>query len=138
MPKHWTRSQTIAKAVRRISTRSSGPSGRHARRRRHWSNWPDRADRGKVWPEFSEWSCSACHHDLRDDSARQRRLAEEQGLSGRLIAWDTWNHFMSRDHIDELSRAFESDAQSAAANPKESAADRRRNATTLPQPSKGK
>jgi hypothetical protein len=41
-------------------------------------------------------------------------LAQQGGLSGRLIDWDTWNHFMSRDHIDELTGELEFDTQSAA------------------------
>jgi hypothetical protein len=73
-----------------------------------------RAEQGKSWPEFAEWSCSACHHDLRDETLRQQRLARQGGLSGRLIDWDTWNHFMSRGRAGELSQAFGLDRDSAA------------------------
>jgi hypothetical protein len=74
----------------------------------------NRAERGPNWPEFSEWSCAACHHDLRDDLARQERLAAEDNLSGQRIAWDTWNHYASRRHAADVSRAFGADADAAA------------------------
>jgi hypothetical protein len=65
-----------------------------------------RAASGHIWPEFSEWSCSACHHDLRDDAGVQKSLADREGLSGRVIEWDTWNHFVTRGRTGELRRAF--------------------------------
>jgi hypothetical protein len=40
--------------------------------------------RSKPWPEFAEYGCFECHHDLRDPSWRQ-----ERGSSGGL-AWGTW------------------------------------------------
>jgi hypothetical protein len=69
-----------------------------------------------IWPEFSEWSCSACHHDLRDNPAIQQRVAGKQALSGRSIDWDSWNHFMTRGRTQRLSAAFElnKDPQMAA------------------------
>jgi hypothetical protein len=65
-----------------------------------------RAAPGHIWPEFSEWSCSACHHDLRDVPETQQRVAAKGALSGRRIEWDTWNHFMTRGRTSELSTAF--------------------------------
>jgi hypothetical protein len=62
-----------------------------------------------TWPEFAEWSCSACHHDLRDNPsslARQELLSKRGRLSGRVIDWDTWNHFMTRGRTASLSQAF--------------------------------
>jgi hypothetical protein len=68
-----------------------------------------RAEPGHIWPEFSEWACSACHHELRDNPsslARQQLLSEQDRLSGRVIDWDTWNHFMTRGRTASLSQAF--------------------------------
>jgi hypothetical protein len=73
----------------------------------------DRAKKNNTWPEFSEWECSACHHDLSDDTVRQSSLAAAGGLSGQLIEWDTWNHFMSREHAAALSGAFGNDVNAA-------------------------
>jgi hypothetical protein len=70
------------------------------------SQLANRAERGASWPEFAEWSCAACHHDLRDDQARQRQLADADALAGRRIAWDTWNHHMTRGYAADVSRAF--------------------------------
>lgn len=41
----------------------------------------------KPWPEFAEYDCFACHHDLRADSPRQRR--GYVGVPGAL-PWNTW------------------------------------------------
>jgi hypothetical protein len=42
----------------------------------------------RPWPEFAEYNCFACHHDLREPSWRiQRRFAKQ--LRGRL-PWGTW------------------------------------------------
>jgi hypothetical protein len=73
-----------------------------------------RAESAAAWPELAEWSCSACHHSLRDDPARQERLAQSGGLSGQVMTWDTWNHFSTRHHLSDLSAAFGLDAKSAA------------------------
>jgi len=65
-----------------------------------------RATAGQAWPELSEWSCSACHHDLRDEQARQKKLADAGNLSGRSIAWDDWNHHLPRHYLRAIERAF--------------------------------
>jgi hypothetical protein len=42
-----------------------------------------------IWPEFSEYGCFACHHDLQPASWRQSR-----GYAGRRpgdLAWGTWS-----------------------------------------------
>lgn len=65
-----------------------------------------RAAEGRIWPEFAEWSCAACHHDLRDETAQQERLAEESGLSGRRIAWNDWNHHFTRRYLAEVAQVL--------------------------------
>lgn len=47
-----------------------------------------RAAQEKVWPEFAEYDCFACHHDLADPSWRQKR-----GYPGRKpgsLPWGSW------------------------------------------------
>lgn len=47
-----------------------------------------RASQNKVWPEFAEYDCFACHHDLSDPSWRQKR-----GYPGRKpgsLPWGSW------------------------------------------------
>lgn len=75
----------------------------------------DRAKSGKNWPEFAEWSCFACHHDLRNDAAIQESLARQGNLSGRHIPWDTWNHFGTREFAIDVSAAFGIETNSAQA-----------------------
>src|SRR5262249_45351771 len=49
----------------------------------------DRAGSAKApWPEFAEYDCYACHHDLREPSWRQQR-GYEQRLPGSLT-WNEW------------------------------------------------
>src|SRR5207237_7361286 len=48
---------------------------------------------GGPWPEFAEYSCYACHHDLSQPSARQK----PQHFAGRKLGslpWGSWYFFM--------------------------------------------
>jgi hypothetical protein len=48
----------------------------------------------KPWPEFSEYDCYACHHDLKADGARTKR-----GYPGRVpgeLPWNDWYFAMPR------------------------------------------
>jgi hypothetical protein len=80
-------------ALRRLAARAAGESN---------------------WPELSEWSCVDCHHDLRDDADRQKRLAERSGLSGVNFAWDDWHHQAPRQYMAAIERAWGIDSQLAA------------------------
>src|SRR5207249_2939948 len=56
----------------------------------------DRADpkKEKPWPEFAEYGCYACHHDLGEPSWRQQR-----GYGGRTpgaLPWSNWYFAMPR------------------------------------------
>jgi hypothetical protein len=49
-------------------------------------------DNRKPWPEFAEYACFACHHDLREPSDRQKL-----GYAGRVpgaFPWGTWYYAM--------------------------------------------
>jgi hypothetical protein len=60
-----------------------------------------RRARGPAWPEFAEYECYACHHDLREPSWRQTR--GYKGTAGRL----TWNpsRFVVFRHLVRLIAA---------------------------------
>jgi hypothetical protein len=52
------------------------------------------ADTSRPWPEFAEYSCFACHHDLSEPSWRQQR-----GYGGRTpgaLPWGRWYYAMPR------------------------------------------
>lgn len=44
------------------------------------------------WPEFAEYSCFSCHHDLAEPSWRQERASTKR-KPGSLL-WSTWNRAM--------------------------------------------
>lgn len=46
----------------------------------------------KPWPEFAEYTCSACHHDLRDQGWQQKEGSGRQ--RARLFPWGTWYRWM--------------------------------------------
>jgi hypothetical protein len=48
--------------------------------------------RPRPWPEFAEYDCFACHHDLQGDSWRQKayRPADERTGPLGVPAWGTW------------------------------------------------
>ena len=52
-----------------------------------------KAQNGRPWPEFTEYNCYACHHDLSQPSDRQK----PQHLAGRTpgsLPWGSWNFSM--------------------------------------------
>ena len=58
-----------------------------------------RAD-SPIWPEFTEYGCFACHHNLQAPSWRQTR-----GYAGRKpgsLAWGTWNFALLPQLASEL------------------------------------
>jgi mono/diheme cytochrome c family protein len=71
----------------------------------------DRAGtKNQPWPEFAEYDCYACHHDLHQPSNRQRR-----GYGGRApgsLPWGTWYFALSPalapkpSSLDDLARTM--------------------------------
>ncbi|MBL8798320.1 MAG: hypothetical protein JNM56_30780 [Planctomycetia bacterium] len=45
-------------------------------------------DRTSPWPEFAEYECAACHHDLREPSIREQPGPGKPQLSA--LSWNTW------------------------------------------------
>jgi hypothetical protein len=48
------------------------------------------------WPEFTEYGCFSCHHDLRDQA--WRRAARADGAAAGTLRWGSW----PRPAIDDL------------------------------------
>jgi hypothetical protein len=68
-------------------------------------------DAGATWPEFAEYDCFACHHDLADPSWRQLEFDPSAGLAPGQPAWGAWHYALlptdQRDGIDALRRAMQ-------------------------------
>lgn len=50
-------------------------------------------DRRHVWPEFAEYDCFACHHDLSVGPSAGESWRQSQGFPGRTageLPWETW------------------------------------------------
>jgi hypothetical protein len=56
---------------------------------------PDGAS--EPWPEFAEYDCFSCHHDLRDKSWRQDRDWRRLGLKPGTLRWSDWYTLMPRN-----------------------------------------
>jgi hypothetical protein len=61
-------------------------------------------DSRRPWPEFAEYDCFACHHDLRGASWRQERGIAAGRQPGSL-SWGTWHYTMPRLIADGLPAA---------------------------------
>jgi hypothetical protein len=46
------------------------------------------ADKTRPWPEFAEYDCFACHHDLQAESWRQKRGFDKRTPGA--LPWDSW------------------------------------------------
>jgi hypothetical protein len=55
---------------------------------------------GAPWPEFTEYGCFACHHDLRDEAWRRR--ARTDGIKPGTPSWGSWTLPLTRELLDEL------------------------------------
>ncbi len=51
-----------------------------------------RATHDRTWPEFAEWNCFACHHDLESDSWWQ--LPNRQKQPHDALSWNSWPYAM--------------------------------------------
>jgi hypothetical protein len=73
----------------------------------------ERAEKGS-WPEFSEYDCAACHHDLRDEEARRERVKrmKARGLKPGDLPWGDWYHGLAKaDAAGELKTRYATLAQ---------------------------
>jgi hypothetical protein len=90
MPRHWveTGANTLPDAPARAWAIGQVVSAKAALDLLH-----DRAERARSdssrWPEFAEYECFACHHDLRDNPAIRADLRP-----GLPLVWGTWYYPM--------------------------------------------
>lgn len=86
MPRHWSSELPTDPAPRRWLV------GQIAQAEAAVRLVGDRAARAHPWPEFAEFDCFACHHDLRNE---RFRLGKDPG-GGRLgqPGWRTWDFAM--------------------------------------------
>jgi Cytochrome c554 and c-prime len=83
--------------------------------------------KSQPWPEFAEYDCFACHHDLQPSSWRQRRLNATRKLGS--LAWETWYTTLLPDVLSnpEWSR-METSLRTAMSQPRPNAGDIRKQA----------
>lgn len=62
------------------------------------------ASEAKPWPEFAEYDCFACHHDLRQPSRRQNPKHYKGRVPGS-IPWADWYYVMPRGLADDMKKA---------------------------------
>ncbi len=105
LPKHWDERTDRDRAGGNFEF-LTWALGQTATSRAALKQLEHRAAQGSVWPELSEWSCGACHHDLLDSQSRQQAIAAAGGLSGRTIRWDDWNHHLVRKHVGLIATAL--------------------------------
>ena len=73
----------------------------------------DRAgDDKRPWPEFAEYDCSACHHDLEDPSWRQKRGYDDRPPGS--LPWGGWYAAMPRRLDPSLAGDFDGMARAMA------------------------
>jgi hypothetical protein len=59
----------------------------------------------KPWPEFAEYDCFACHHDLRDDTRRQKAAFGIRAPGS--YPWGTWYYPLLGTVVAEDATALE-------------------------------
>lgn len=79
MPRHW---------VGRLDEARLWAVGRVVTAEKSLELLSARAARAPAWPEFAEYECFACHHDLQAGGVRQPR---GKGSKPGQLVWNTWN-----------------------------------------------
>jgi cytochrome c554/c'-like protein len=100
MPPHWvedTRGNFPAQvwAIGQAATARAALEQLHTRalQARSRSKAPrDEHATASPWPEFSEYDCFSCHHDLADEKWRKQRI--DSGLTPGTPPWGTWYYPM--------------------------------------------
>lgn len=71
-----------------------------------------RASHSRTWPEFAEWNCFACHHDLESDSWWQRPHRQKKHPHDAL-SWNSWPYAL----LEPLARQTFGSEFSSSASP---------------------
>jgi hypothetical protein len=111
LPAHWLekdRAQTVH-TVRKLNAVQVWMVGRAAHAEAACKLLADRANRATAkderspWPEYAEFNCAACHHDLRvdDDDARDWRKNPKY-LEGRPLGAPPWQTIWPMTHAAGL------------------------------------
>jgi hypothetical protein len=120
MPPHWFEKDENAGTPLGIGRAANFPArawaiGQLAIARASLELLRDRAEAKRgPWPEFAEYGCFSCHHDLRDDAWRRPRTAgPAAGATKRPApgtpAWGSWTMPLAR----ELAKEFIADPSAA-------------------------
>ncbi|MGH9593306.1 MAG: multiheme c-type cytochrome, partial [Bryobacteraceae bacterium] len=116
MPRHWKVPRESAPGVPEQNDSWSGArdwgTGQAVQLRAWLARLQDRAH-GKVWPEYSELQCFACHHSL---TAPEQSWRQERGYPGRRPGDPPWNTsryavFRELTHQVDAGAADQFDAQ---------------------------
>ena len=97
-PKHWPRKTDDSKHPVPDAKPNDPPSslfeaklwavGQVVTAQRSLELLSGRAAKAQTWPEFSEWNCFACHHDLESDSWWQ--LPHREKHPHDALSWNSW------------------------------------------------
>jgi len=116
MPRHWNVPRQSAPGVPEQNDPWSGVrdwgTGQAVQLRASLARLQERS-RGKVWPEFSELQCVACHHSL---TSPEQSWRQERGYPGRRPGDPPWNTsrytvFRELTHQVDAGAADQLDAQ---------------------------
>ncbi|MGL4553661.1 MAG: hypothetical protein ACRC33_21065, partial [Gemmataceae bacterium] len=93
-PRHWTYREDEERRANPDQEARLWAVGQAAAGRAALELLATRAERaGKgPWPEFAEYDCAACHHDLLDEAGRRDRAARMKAKGGKPgdLPWSVW------------------------------------------------
>ncbi|MBM3979886.1 MAG: hypothetical protein FJ304_06310 [Planctomycetes bacterium] len=97
LPKHWQEKDRATNTVVKHNPLKEWLIGRVAHGEAACKLLADRAERSKTddrtpWPEFAEFNCAACHHNLRaaTDPSLEAQWRKDPKLTGHLMGLPGW------------------------------------------------
>jgi hypothetical protein len=93
LPAHWKRAEFPE--VQRWATGQVVTAEAALRLLEYRSHQSAGTDDARVWPEFAEYDCFGCHHNLTDASWRQKR-EPRPGRKRDALSWGSWYFAMPR------------------------------------------
>lgn len=93
LPRHWSRAKDVAAYP--LLDAAHWQAGQDQAAKAALDLLMSRTKVDRVWPEFSEFDCFSCHHNLQYPTWRQS--ARDDGSDG-LATWGTWQ-FSILDHL---------------------------------------
>lgn len=98
-PRHWTYRENEERSLLPDQEARLWVVGQAASARAALDLLATRAERSeKNWPEFAEYDCASCHHDLLDESSRRDRASRmvAKGRKPGELPWADWYHVVPR------------------------------------------